>query len=90
MNTHVSGEVPGLLGAGFAEAASLPDSIKQEIVLKHIFFIHQGKAHFLIAENKSFLSPAWLSPVYLNCVLPLGAVHLGRYETRDLRSIVPF
>lgn len=27
--TYVSGEVPGLLGAGFAEAASLPDSTKQ-------------------------------------------------------------
>lgn len=27
--THASGEVPGLLGAGFAEAASLPDSTEQ-------------------------------------------------------------
>lgn len=27
--TYVSGEVPGLFGAGFAEAASLPDSTKQ-------------------------------------------------------------
>lgn len=30
--TYVSGEVPGLLGAGFAEAASLPDSTKQVMV----------------------------------------------------------
>lgn len=27
--TYVSGEVPGLLAVGFAEAASLPDSTKQ-------------------------------------------------------------
>lgn len=33
--TYVSGEVPGLLGAGFAEAASLPDSTKQKLVKKH-------------------------------------------------------
>lgn len=33
--TYVSGEVPGLLGAGFAEAASLPDSTKQKRIKIH-------------------------------------------------------
>lgn len=71
--TYVSGEVPGLLGAGFAEAASFPDSTGQKNDNENWNICHYlGMTHQITTVH-------W----YANCCAHLAAIELG-WQDRSL------